>query len=372
MNSKTFRATAVLVGAVIGAGIFGLPYVINQIGFLPGLIYLFFLAGMVLLLNLLYGEVVLRTAGDHQLSGYAAIYLGGWGKLVATLAIFVSAYGALLAYLIKTGEFLNLIFPGTSPVIFSLFFFVCASTALFFGLRSISFLEGLLVSLLLALIGLLSLLGIGEIQLAHFSPPNLDFLFLPYGVILFAFFGASVIPEMEEILRSQPEQLKKAIVWGSLIPLLVYLLFSSVVVGISGPLTSDDAISGLIGLLPDWIVHLGAFLGVLTMTTSYLALGYVLREVWFRDFQLARLAAFVLAILPAWLLFLAGAKNFIQVLGITGALMGGLEGVLIIVLFHRAQKVGQRQPAYSLRLPSFLLAALAMIFLIGMFSPLFS
>jgi len=372
MNSKTFRAIAVLIGTVIGAGIFGIPYVVAQIGFFPGLIYLFFLALVVLFLNLLYGEVILRTPGDRQLSGYAEIYLGKTGKFLASLAVFISVYGALLAYLIKTGEFLNLIFNGYNPIFFSLLFFIFTSLALFFGLKSISFLEGLLVSFLLILIVLISFLGATEINLTNFTSLNLNFLFLPYGVILFAFFGASVIPEMEEILREQTKQLKKAIIIGSLIPLLVYLLFTSLVVGICGPLTSDDAVFGLVGFLPDWIIRLGALLGVLAMSTSYLTLGYVLREVWRRDFKKPKMVSFFLAILPSLILFLLGAKNFIQVLGLTGALMGGLEGILIIFIFLRAKKIGQRQPAYSLRPPVFLLIILIFIFLIGMFSPLFS
>jgi tyrosine-specific transport protein len=370
MGSKTFQAIAALVGTVIGAGIFGLPYVVAKIGFLPGIFYLLFLGSLVLVLNLIYGEVVLRTPGDHQLTGYAEIYLGKWGKILGTLAVFVSAYGALLAYLIKTGEFLNLIFGFPNAVIFSLLFFVLASLALYFGLRAVSFLEGLLVVLLLGLIFLLAILGRGEIRVFNFLGANFEFLFLPYGVILFALFGASVIPEMEEILRSEHQKLKRAIIIGSLVPLFVYLLLTMIIVGICGQRTSDDAISGLMGYLPVWVVDIGAILGVLTMSSSYLTLGYVLREVWFRDFGLPKLFAFFLASFPSLILFLMGAKNFIDVLGITGALMGGLEGVLIILIFLRAQKLGEREPAYSLRLSFGLLLILMLVFILGFFSPI--
>lgn len=360
------------MGTVIGAGILGIPFVVAKIGFFPGIFYLIILGFLVLLLNLLYGEVILRTPGDHQLTGYAEIYLGKIGKFLATLAIFISCYGALLAYLIKTGEFLNLIFSSHSAEFFSLLFFILASTALYFGLRAVSFLEGGLVVLLLGLVLLMAILGGGAIRPANFIDVNFEFLFLPYGVILFALFGASVIPEMEEVLRSEHQNLKKAITVGSLIPLFVYLLFVTVVVGISGKLTSDDAISGLVGFLPVWIVDLGAFLGVLTMSSSYLTLGYVLREVWFRDFGASKFSAFLLAILPSLTLFLLGAKSFIQVLGISGCLMGGLEGVLIILMFLKAKKMGQRQPAYSFKLPFLLIVFLITIFLLGTFSPFFS
>lgn len=371
MNQKTFRAVAVLIGTVIGAGIFGVPYVVAKIGFGPGIFYLLVLGILVLILNLIYGEVILRTPGDHQLTGYAEIYLGKGGKILATLAIFISAYGALLAYLIKTGEFLNLIFGTENPLFFSLLFFILASIALFFGLRAVSFLEGVLVVFLLVLIFLLGLWGIAKIDYINFSHLDFSNIFLPYGVILFALFGASVIPEIEEILREEHYQLKKAIIVGSLVPLLVYLLFTTIIVGICGQETSDDAISGLIGFLPTGIVNLGAILGVLTMSSSYLTLGYVLREVWFRDFGLPKVFAFLLASLPSLIFFLLGAKNFISVLGITGALMGGLVGVLIILMFLRSKKLGKRKPAYSLKLPLILILVLMIIFVLGTFSPFF-
>ena len=58
------RATAVLVGTTIGAGMFGIPYVVSKIGFLPGLAYILVLGALTLFLNLIYGEVILRTPGD--------------------------------------------------------------------------------------------------------------------------------------------------------------------------------------------------------------------------------------------------------------------------------------------------------------------
>jgi hypothetical protein len=207
--------------------------------------------------------------------------------------------------------------------------------------------------------------------LVNFSGFYPQFLFLPYGVILFALAGSSVIPEMEEVLRQHHRKLKSAIMIGSLIPLLACLLFAVVIVGISGHLTSDDAISGLTAFLPVWIVDLGAILGVLTMTSSYLTLGYVLREVWFRDFKVARRFAFWLACLPPLVLFLLGANSFIRILGTTGSLTGGLTGILIILMYLKAKKTGKRRPAYSLRLPFLLILILIIILTLGTFSPFF-
>ena len=74
-NKHFYAAIATLVGTIIGAGVLGIPYVISQAGFITGLVNLVILGVAVLLLYLFVGEVVLRTRGNHQLTGYAEIYL---------------------------------------------------------------------------------------------------------------------------------------------------------------------------------------------------------------------------------------------------------------------------------------------------------
>lgn len=365
MKNKTFRAAAALIGTTIGAGIFGLPFVVAKIGFVPGTVYLLGLGLLTLLLNLCYGEVILRTPGDHQLTGYAKIYLGKRGRTVAFLALVLTIYGALLAYFIKIGEFLSFVFGFGLPFYWSLGFLLAVALALFFGLRAVSVLGGFLVILLLGMIVLLGAAGLPEIDLSNFSGFNPKFLFLPYGVILFALSGASVVPEMEEILRQEHKKLKQAISIGTLIPLFFYILFVSLVVGVCGGSTSEDAVLGLVQFLPAWAADLGAILGILTMGTSFLTLGYVLREVYFRDFKIPKVFAWLLVCSGPPVLYFLGAKSFIEIIGATGALMGGLTGILIVLMFLKAKRLGKRKPAFTLSLPKPFIKLLVFVFLLG-------
>lgn len=357
-------AIAFLVGTTIGAGIFAIPHVISQAGLPIGLVYLLGLGILNLLLNLLYGEVILRTPGDHQLTGYAEIYLGKKGKAIATTAMFISLYGALLAYLLKIGQFCALVFGFANPLFFSLLFFTFASLAIILGLKTISQIEIILSASIITLIGIIAFLAKNSFVFSNYplNPANFSSIFLPYGVILFALSGSAAIPEMEEILRQDHKNLKKAILFGSLIPLIAYLIFALSIVGVSGMKTSDDAISSLVGILPNWITKVGASLGILTMSTSFLSLGYVLREVYHRDFKLPKPLALFLACVPALALLLAGAKNFIQILEITGAFSGGLTGILIILLYGRLN---------LRKIPPAILWLLGLVFGLGLLSPLF-
>lgn len=365
-----------MVGTTVGAGIFALPYTIMKVGFWTGMIYLLILGLLNLLVNLLYGEVVLRTPGDHQMTGYGEIYLGKKGKVMASLALYGALYGALLAYLIKTGEFAALVLGFSQPLLFSLVFFILGSTAIFLGLKTVSKFELFLVILMLLFIYILALIGLPHLLSINYQSTmnllSINNLLLPYGVILFALTGMSAVPEMEEILRNEHHQLKKAILIGSLIPLLVYLLFVAIIIGVSGQKTSQDAIFGLVGFLPAWIVKLGAGLGILTMSSSFLSLGFVLRESWFRDFRLSKNIAFSLAVFPSLALFLLGTRNFLAILELAGAIACGLSGLLVVWLYFEAKKSGNRPPTYSLSIPNFVLLILAIVFILGLFSPLFT
>lgn len=363
MNNTFIRAVSILVGTTIGAGIFAVPYALAQVGFIPGTLYLFIVGALMILLNLMYGEVVLRTKGDHQLTGYSQIYFGKKGKIVATVIMLVGLYGALLAYLIQIGVFAYAILGIGAPWIWSVVFFSFASVVILKGVRFVAELEALLFGGLLIL--LLALLGgsLAKLDLGNFAgsiPPAK--LFLPYGVLLFALTGVTVIPEVEELMRRQHSKLKRAIFLGSIIPIVVYFLFAFAVVGVSGLGTSEDAVTGLTGLMPNGIVLGGALLGILTMGGSFLTLAYILREVWYRDYGCNKLVSWGLAVFPSLILFFIGFASFFRVLQLTGAFTGGMTGILIGVLYLKAIKSGTITPVYSLKLPHFIVWILILTF----------
>ena len=146
-----------MIGTIIGAGIFGVPYAISKVGFGIGVLYLFGLGTVVLLVTLAFGEVILRTKGNHQMSGYAEKYLGVWGKRVLTFSLIFGIYGALLAYTIGIGNFLYVLlgpFIGGNAFIYSMIFYGVASLAVLIGLGVVEKVEDLMVFLILVLIGI--------------------------------------------------------------------------------------------------------------------------------------------------------------------------------------------------------------------------
>jgi tyrosine-specific transport protein len=362
-NKHFWIATATLVGTIIGVGMFSLPYVASRAGMLPFLVYLVVLGAIVTLVHLLYGEVVLRTKEKHRLIGYADYYLGRRARHLASFTLFFGLFGALLAYLVLGGQFLHLMFPELSPVAGGVMLALVGFLGLSRGLRGLGTMEFFMSVVLVGLIGALVGLSAGYFSLGRLALIGAPaFFFLPYGAVLFSLAGSSAIPEIRAFFTERPRRLRKAIIWGTVVPVVTYLFFVLAVVGMSGQSTSPDAITGLVPLLGDRFVLFGALIGFLAVLSSFFTLGVVIEDAMQLDYGWRKLPSLLIASLVPLVLFLLGARNFIEIIGWVGTVLGGLEGILILSLHRAAQRKGDRAPEYSVRVSPLLFAVLATVF----------
>ena len=360
MKSKLFSAVAIFTGMVVGAGIFGIPYVVSKIGFIPGVIYMIILGVIVGVQILAYGEVVSRTKEFHQATGYAEKYLGKWGKYAFTFSLMFGSYGAMLAYVIGMGDVL-----GGSPMLYSLIFFMIASLAILVGLGVIVRVEKIMFSALLVVMTIIFAFGIRHINLDHLQSFDFSHAFLPYGVLLFAFGGLAAIPDMSRMLKNEKHNFKKAILIGLVIVFLIYLCFTFIIVGISGGDTSPEALVGLADILGRNVVIIGSIFGVLAMATSFLVTGLVMKEMYRYDYGLDKTLAWVLACFVPLIIFLLGMVSFIGVIGAVGSITGGITGILVLLMYVRAKKTGDQEPAYTIKIPKPVIYVLSALFALG-------
>ncbi|OGZ36910.1 MAG: hypothetical protein A3D38_02340 [Candidatus Portnoybacteria bacterium RIFCSPHIGHO2_02_FULL_40_23] len=368
MNKNFIYALSTLVGTIIGVGLFSLPYTASKAGFWVILFYFIILGAVVILVNLLYGEVTLRTQGLHRLPGYAQKYLGLRGKKAAFLSNSLGLYGALLAYLIVGGQFLfSLLGPifGGSNLIYTLVFFSLGALLVYFGIKSIAQTEFFLLILFFAVLFFIFYRGFSFIQIENLFVFDKSEFFLPYGPVLFSLAGMALVPEVKEMLKDNPKQLKKLIPLAIFIPALIYLFFVILILGLTGQNTSIEAISGLKDFFNDGIVNLALFFGVLTTFTSFITLGLTLKKVFWYDLKVKKNLAWLLACFVPLALFFSGLKSFIAVISLTGGVMLGLDAIIIILIYLKAKTKGDLIPAYNISLPRFLTYSLILFFVLG-------
>lgn len=369
LDKKFWAAAFTLAGTMIGAGILGLPYVFSKSGFLIGLGWLLFLGGILIFVQLCLGEVILRTKGEHQLAGLAEKYLGKWGKNIMFFAMIFGVYSALLAYLIGEGQSFSRLFTGglDYALYFGIGFWVIMTLLLREGLKGLKKVEtwGVLVIIFIILL----MLGwyFPQIEMSNVSYTDFSFVFLPFGIVLFALLGFSALPELKREIRGSEKNMKKAIIIGSLISIILYIIFSFVFVGVLGKNVTEVA-----------TLSFGNFitvLGVFTMLTSYFVLSFALKDMFDFDFNISKISNFLfVSIFPLILyIFISvfGLLSFVKILGLGGVVGGGLAGILILLMNKKAKKQGNRKPEYKIPLPWIIVGILCLLFLIGIFFEFF-
>lgn len=360
-----FAAVATLTGTAIGAGFLGIPHVVSKSGFLIGLIHLIVLAGIIILVNLYIGEIILRTKGNHQLPGYASLYLGKWARALMIFTMLFGIYAALIAYFIGEGQVLSFIFTGAnnSTLLFSLGFFIVVALLVFFGIEALKKGETIGMILVGAIVLVLAAVFLPKIVLSNltYTSSNLFEWFLPYGVILFSFLSFSALPEVKQEIKGNEKIFKKAIIIGALIPLIAYIIFTLAVVGFAGKATPEIATIAL-GKLP-------SLLAVFTMFTACFALSNALRDMYKLDLKLKHFWAWLLAIVVPFVFFLIITKlqlaTFTIILEWSGAVSGGLTGILALFMLLKAKKKGKRKPEYTVYINYFIIALLTLLFIAG-------
>ena len=364
--AKTLHAITTLIGTIIGAGIFGIPYVVMRSGFPVGLIHIVII-GILMIITMLYlGEIALRTKQNHHLTGYAEKYLGKKGKIIMLLSLIFGIYAAILAYLIGIGESLSYLFFNSAnySLHLGIGFWVLMSLLSLLGLKALEQGEFIGVATIIILVILMAVFFMNRIELSNLTqyPAEnpMDYL-APFGVILFAFLGYTTIPEVKRILGNKKSEMKKSIILANILSGIVYVIFAAIVIGIKGQDTPQIA---TIALGKPFML-----LGILTMSTSYLALSIALIDSLQFDFAQRKSKAWLYTILIPLISFiiltLSQSANFTKVLGIGGVITGGLTAILILFMAEKAKYLGDRIPEYSIPISKMLTWFLILIFALG-------
>lgn len=345
-QKRWFRGVGTLVGSIVGAGVFGLPYAFQQSGYIVGLVQLLFVAVVMIIIFLMYAEITVQTKGRHRFVTYMTRYLGARVKWFATILFLGGVAGGMVAYIIIGGTFLSQVVEITTgrpafggATFYSLLIAIVAGALIFKGLKFISKIEIWVVLGILILYGALIAVAIPSFDIANVTSVSTDVksLFLPFGVVLFALAGLGAIPEVHDVLRVH-KPLPGVLVTGLVIVTALYALFSFVIVGATGANTTQDVISGLATVVDSRIVLLGMVLGFISILSIYVQIGLQAMDTLHYDFDMKKHVAWGLTVGVPLLLFLLGVREFITVLGFVGTFFGGTMGILVVLAYENLKK----------------------------------
>ncbi len=365
---KLWGATAIIVGTTIGAGILGLPRAVEDAGYFLGAFILLMIGVLMLITNLALGEVALRIKGNHQLPGLAEKLLGKKGKDIVSIAMMLSIYGAMSAYLIGISAILKEFFGGNQYIyalIVWVFIFIIVSR----GIKIVSEVELGLGLGMLTIITLISLFALPHVSIRNYSLYELKGIFWAYGVALFAYMGFVAVPEAREVLIGEEKKLKKSIIYAGIISIVAYFLFSSAVIGVTGNNTTEVATIGLGNVLGKGFLIFGNLFALVAMLTSFIALSTAGLEAYYYDYKINKVVSLFLSLLPPWIVFiLMQGSGFEKVIGVTGALTGAILGISIMHMYYKSKIRGNRAPEYKINLSRWMMILIDILFISGAIS----
>lgn len=357
-----------LVGAVVGVGMFGIPFAFVQSGFWVGMIYLIVLGFVSITLAMMYAEVTIQIPGRHRMYGYVRKYFGKrWGTF-ASVVVIGATWGGLIAYILVGGDFVYALaspFFGGTVFMYQLGFLCVGFLLALRGLAFVARVETYLVALLVLVI--LGIAGRGVLDvdiLNYYIHPGVDLL-LPYGIVLFALGGMNVVPELKDMLGRNSKKLRSVVPIGYLVIIAIYAIFATVVVGVTGTGTTPEAIVGLSQALGPWVLVAGNVMGLLAVITSFILMSVQMQDMLEFDFGATRVLAWFATVSVPLGIFLLGARDFIQVMNFTGAVFGGCLGILIVMMYLRVRKRLCTTPVKCFAISKWISYAILAMFLTG-------
>lgn len=362
---KYIYPVAVLSGS-IGVGFLSLPYIALKAGFWITVAYLVFLTAIIITIHLVFSKISLATPDFKRYPGFVKHHLGKWAEKLAFLTSIMGYSGVLLVYLIVGGEFLTeALSPlfGGNNFIYTLAYFILGTIIITFGIKAVSKIELFSIALLFGSLIFIFVKNFFHIEISNFfSGTQFDFktLFLPYGAILFSLWGVGLIPETEEMLRGNKELMKKVIILGSIIPAIIYVLFITMVLGITGPETTESALVGLKNFLGNGLGSFTLLVGAIVIFVAFCVHGLTFKKVLNYDLKIKNWQAIVIACFTPMVLFLLGFKEFISILSIIGGVFLGIDGILILLMY---KKIGGK---------NIIIYPLSLVFLLGIIYEIWS
>jgi hypothetical protein len=144
-----------------------------------------------------------------------------------------------------------------------------------------------------------------------------------------------MIPLVEEMLIGRKALLKKVIIIGTLIPLIIYMAFVFLVLGLSGSFTTQSAIIGLRYFVGYWAFMAALFVGVAATFTAFISQGLFLNEIFRYDMGIKRFPAWALTCFVPFTLFLLGFNSFIPLMSFIGGVFLGINGIFILLIYKK-------------------------------------
>jgi tyrosine-specific transport protein len=362
-KDKVLGGILLVSGTAIGAGMLALPLSTASSGFVPSsfafLVCWFFMTLAALLLL----EVNLRIAGEKDLISMTHLTLGVFGKWVAWVFYLLLLYALIVAYLTGSSAWLltilkkfDITISENLAIIGLIFIF---GLIVSYGARVVEHINRYLMCGLVLTYVILLVSAAPSVEMAKLSTVDLTRLPSTLPLIITAFGFAAIIPSLTNYLNRDVRALRYVVILGSLIPLVIYLLWEWVALGII-PLSGANSFQLLIEHHDNgtgvavaleqivgnaWITQSSRWFAVFAIFTSLLGLSLALFHFLADGFGVRkktgvnRLFLLMCMYVPPFMIVLFYPSGFGHILSLAGIFVAILFGIFPALMAWRLRYV---------------------------------
>lgn len=350
----------IIAGTTIGAGMLALPLASAGIGFSTSLMIMIALWAFMAYTALLMIEVHQHAEQDATLHTLAKQFLGTKGKWVASFAMMFLFYALCAAYIAGGGaQFGERIasFTGieVSSTTATLLFTLIVAAIVTVGTATVDKVNRVLFLIkIVAMALVLTFLAPNVTESYLLSMPVEQGLVIAAIPVIFTSFGFhGSIPAIVNYLDGHTPSLRKAILIGSAIPLIIYIFWQVVTLGVvnQSTLLENQGLSALISTLSTTVhqSNLGQAIGIfadLALLTSFLGVSLGLFEflgdtIKKRTNGNSRLVVGLVTFLPPMGFAMFYPQGFIMALGYAAIALAVLAIFLPIMMAKKARSQAQ-------------------------------
>ncbi len=353
MKNKILGSALLIAGTQIGAGMLALPISTGPMGFWYSFfLFLFCFAFMLCSLFLLLEANLLSSKSDVNLITMVRERLGPKGEMIAWFSFLLLLYSVAAAYLSAGGSLIQTvleeIFAKKMDSSVGVWIFLGVFGFLVgFGVKGVDWVNRVcVVGLFLAFLGLIFFVS-PMVDLQNMQGGNIRYVWRTIPIVILSFTSHIIVPSLRTYLKGNISHLKKALIFGSIIPLVFYLLWEFLIFGLL-PLKGAYGLEALavkghpVSALTEslyhflqvpWVSVLVGLFSFFALVTSFFGVSLSLFDFLADGFKIKKTAGgkalllFVMFVIPmAFTLFYP--EGFLLSLGYAGVFVAILYGVL--------------------------------------------
>ena len=238
----------IIVGTMIGGGILALPIITAKLGFVIGSILVFVVWSIMTYTAVVISDISCSMPYGSSFKTIAEKYLGKAGGIVASIAFLVLMYFISTAYISAAASSLATSFPDLGEKLSSVLFVAIFGSIVVLGTRFVDYANRFFIILKILVLVILCVVFNKYIEAKNLLVAPVDLgisLIIAIPVFTTSFTSHIIVPALSDYLGKNSKDLKRVIIIGSIIPLILYIIWVATILGVlplHGPVSFMDSI----------------------------------------------------------------------------------------------------------------------------------